>query len=831
MSRITIKQFVASLLCIVFVCLLVPVSASGVVKSGSCGDNLTWEISSDHILTIRGSGNMYDYDINSPPWKSEYYTSIVFSGDISKIGNYAFASSPLVGEISISPSVRNIGNEAFYDSEGITAITIPDGVVTLGEKAFASCTQLKSVTIAGSIRDCGSGLFQKCSSLESAVYSEGTTVLGYRTFDGCSKLKTVTIPSSVISLGKQDSPFTNANKLQDIYYGGTEENWNRIALRLLSECRTNPSIHFMSNTSEEDNYSVVPFKSSNTSANEYSGDFSTPSSSYLYSEGNALIRVEHCDARLIVEHYNSEFKITALKQIDLDQGFPLWGAVFPAKQFNYVILGSENIEEKQNKAIIRVIQYDKNWNRLSYGDLYDSNVSTPFEAGNIRFSEIGDYIYVHTSRLMYKSSDGVRHQSSFTFGFSQHDLKSVQALNINYVGHSFNQYILADSDNNLLLWDHGDGYPRAAVLRKLEGNSFSFKEAGRISMQDIPGLAGYNLTGLFLGGIAETTSGYISTYTYDGEGGNRPPYYLSHIYDVYICYTPKNNFTKQGSNIVKIDNIGGTINGVPFVVPDGLNGGYILWASGVAGAGSTLNHISYCHYSSTGELSAVTTIYGSLSDCQPIFFNGNVIWYTTDNSRPVFYVLNQNGVKRYPYEIGDVFENSWYYNDVHSVFNNCLMDLKDNSLFFPNENATRGCVIESLFRLSGIPEILYVPSNGSMFGPAAFWGNQTGLMNGYGNGELGEEDPITREQLAALLYRYASMIKKSNPSINIETRADFTGYSDYTKVSNWATDSMSWAISVGLINGTDQNELLPQGMTTRAQLAAILNRFVNNVLP
>ena len=164
------------------------------------------------------------------------------------------------------------------------------------------------------------------------------------------------------------------------------------------------------------------------------------------------------------------------------------------------------------------------------------------------------------------------------------------------------------------------------------------KFSGRVTsttVQSFPGQIGNNVTGASLGGLAETSSGYVVAYNYNGTGGSSPDECL-----VYLAYVPK----RGGSATVHaLSSSWGT---TPHLVPTGLNGGYILWnEKSDSFANDTLY---YASYDSGGNVGTVRSTTASLSDCAPTFYNGKVVWYTTDNSAPVFYSLDENGVTATP---------------------------------------------------------------------------------------------------------------------------------------------------------------------------------------
>ena len=113
---------------------------------------------------------------------------------------------------------------------------------------------------------------------------------------------------------------------------------------------------------------------------------------------------------------------------------------------------------------------------------------------------------------------------------------------------------------------------------------------------------------------------------------------------------------------------------------------------------------------------------------------------------------------------------------------------------------------------------------GQWYTDAVIWATRKGIVNGLGNGKFGVDDNITREQMAAILYRYAQ-----NCGYNTAARAYLSGYSDAAKISSYAQEAMAWANAMGLICGRTATALAPDGTATRAEVAAIFHRFVENI--
>ena len=174
----------------------------------------------------------------------------------------------------------------------------------------------------------------------------------------------------------------------------------------------------------------------------------------------------------------------------------------------------------------------------------------------------------------------------------------------------------------------------------------------------------------------------------------------------------------------------------------------------------------------------------------------------------------------------DISEKDWFYGDVMFVYENGLMLGTSKTLFSPHETAMRGMMATILWRMEGSP----VPKGknsftdveaGKWYADAITWTAENGIFAGYGKDKFGPDDPITREQLAAIFYRYADY-----KGYDLTVKGDLDKFKDADKITDYAKTAMQWAVGSGLVNGKSGNLLDPQGTATRAEIAAMLHRFI-----
>ena len=172
----------------------------------------------------------------------------------------------------------------------------------------------------------------------------------------------------------------------------------------------------------------------------------------------------------------------------------------------------------------------------------------------------------------------------------------------------------------------------------------------------------------------------------------------------------------------------------------------------------------------------------------------------------------------------DVQAGAWYADAVKYVFDQGLMSGMSAQEFGPDGQVTRGQVVTILWRLAGSPTVSGKAfpdvSASAWYADAVAWASANGVVSGYENGGFGPGDPVTREQLAAILYRYAQLRGKAT-----DQTADLSGYPASVTISAWAPQALKWAVGSGLISGTGTHTLSPRGTATRAQFAVILQNF------
>lgn len=175
----------------------------------------------------------------------------------------------------------------------------------------------------------------------------------------------------------------------------------------------------------------------------------------------------------------------------------------------------------------------------------------------------------------------------------------------------------------------------------------------------------------------------------------------------------------------------------------------------------------------------------------------------------------------------DVPEGAWYADAAAYVYEHGLMAGASATTFAPDATTSRSMIAAILWRMAGSPVVNYAMdytdvAQGQWYSEAIRWAASEGIVGGYGNGLFGTNDPITREQFAAMLYRFA---QEQGYDVSVGENTNILSYTDAFDISEFAVPALQWACGAGIITGTGDGFLSPQGWTTRAQAAVMLERF------
>ena len=176
----------------------------------------------------------------------------------------------------------------------------------------------------------------------------------------------------------------------------------------------------------------------------------------------------------------------------------------------------------------------------------------------------------------------------------------------------------------------------------------------------------------------------------------------------------------------------------------------------------------------------------------------------------------------------DVKSTDWYYNSVKYVYENNIIKGYTNGNFGPNDKLTRAMIVTILHRMDSEPNVStnnkFSDVGSSWYTNAINWASQNKIVMGYGDGTFKPNNNITRQDLMVILYRYAKYKGK-----DMTANTDISNYKDYNKIDNYAKEAMKWAVSKKILYGNKDGLLNPKGNATRAEVAAIIDRYMKNV--
>ena len=320
---------------------------------------------------------------------------------------------------------------------------------------------------------------------------------------------------------------------------------------------------------------------------------------------------------------------------------------------------------------------------------------------------------------------------------------------------------------------------------------------------------------------ALTHDGNVWTFTVTAEDG-----VTAKTYTVTVSFTeaPKSNDANVSSiTVAGFKAVAGANNSYTVTVPYGTvvkTGSFVIVTRHPrATVGALTNTRNIWSFTVTAEDGVTTAVYTVTVNTAAL---PEPITPGVDNKKPA-----PKPEVKLPFT--DVSTSDWFYDDVAFVYENGLFSGTDSRSFSPNASMTRAMLVTVLYRLEGEPTVTGRSSftdvrSGAYYEKSVIWAAANGIVTGTDSTSFSPDAKVTREQLAAILYRYAQYRK-----LDTDASAKLNSFTDAGSVSAYASEALGWAVSEGLINGAS-GKLMPKGDATRAQVAAILHRFVKNVL-
>ena len=860
------KRLLSFVLAALMIASLLPATAlaANIVDSGTCGAEVTWTLDSEGVLTISGSGYMYDNgsSASGAPWygsRSRVKSAVIADG-VTSIGVYAFYDCTSLTSVTIPDSVTSIGSGAFSYCKSLTSVTIPDSVTSIGGAAFNGCSSLTSVTIPDSVTSIGGEAFFNCTSLTSVTIPNSVTSIGEYAFSDCSSLTSVTIPDSVTSI--VNGAFAGCRSLTSVTIPDsvTSIDWSAFAgCRSLtsvtipdsvtsigdgafSYCESLTSVTIPDSVTSIGDGAFAPCTSlTGIWVAEGSSHYASDAFGVLFNKDKTtLVQCPGAFAAYAIPDSVTSIGVqafwgcTSLTSVTIPNGVTSIGALAFS---NCKSLTSVTIPDSVTSIGERAFLGCTSLTSVTIPDSVTSIGGSAFKdctsltsvtiPDSVTSIGVGAFASC-TSLTGIWVAEGSSHYASDAFGvlFNKDKTTLVQCP-----GAISGSYAIPDSVTIIgeYAFDGCTSLTSVTIPNSVTSiGEYAFAYCTSLTSVTIPdsvtsigGWAFYNCTSL-----TSVTIPNSVTSIYWGAFGD-----CTSLTDVYFTGTESawNSIAIGGANdALKNANIHYNYVSHTHSYKD------VVTAPTCTEKGYTT------HTCSCGD-SYVDTYVDALGHA---WDNGKVTKEPTETETGVkAFTCTRCGetkTESIPVVSVDVTEmftdvtKNWAYPGIQYCVTHKLMGSTGGDKFAPTMTTTRAQIVQILYNLEGEPEVSgttpFTDLTQDWYQDAVLWAYQTGVVAGTGDGTTFDPDlPVTREQIAVILMEYTDRI------LNIKrtwTPADLSTFPDAASVSDWAKDAMADAVALGLISGASnggQTYLNPQGSATREQVATILMEFCKNV--
>ena len=824
-KRILALLLGVSLLCTFFAQALPVASAAEVTDSGSCGENLTWTLDTDGLLTISGTGEMEDYSsYGNVPWNGlvDKINCVVIRNGVTSISYGAFMGCTGLTSVTIPDSVTSIGDSAFFDCTGLTSITIPDSVTSIGSQAFHGCTGLTSITIPDSVTWIYGGTFYGCTGLTSVTIPDSVTSIGNGAFDSCTRLTSITIPDSVTSIG--DSAFHGCTGLTSITIPDSVT-W--IGDSAFHGCAGLTSVTIPDSVTIIGRHAFegctgltsITIPDSVTRIGESAFDGCTGLASITVSGGNKKFDSRNnCNG--IIETATNTL-ISGCKNTDIpDSVTRIGGGAFRGCTGLASITIPDSVTSIGASAFwdctgLTSITIPDSVTSIGYWAFYGCTGLTSITIPD-SVTSIGNGVFDGCTGLASitvsggnkkfdsrNNCNGIIETASNTLisGCKNTDIPD----SVTSIGDSafdsctgLTSITIPDSVTSI-----GDGAFGSCTGLTSITIPDSVTSIGAFAFWDCT-----RLTSVYFMGDAPVVN-ERSFQTYDEK------------FHAYINIPGLTLYYIEGKSGWTTPTWGEAE--YPTAVWDGVNIPQPHTHSYTAVVTApTCTEKGYTTYTCACGDSYKKDFVSALGHD---FKDGTCT--RCGASDPNYKPVDPTPEATFT----DVSETAWYKNSVDYAVEHGLMNGTGSNTFEPESTMTRAMLVTVLWRYANAPKpganpFTDVP-NGKWYTDAVAWAAENGVVNGVGDGKFEPDGSVTREQMATILYRYAQKV-----GIDTSKHTELSAFPDASRVSAYARAPMQWIVAEGVIGGSRENGqdwLNPQGNATRAEVATILMRFIENV--
>ena len=698
-----------------------------------------------------------------------------WTGNVLYIGAYLIeASTALSGDCTIRNGTRCIADSAFYGCTSLTSVTIPDSVTSIRNGTFYGCTSLTSVTIPDSVTSIGRYAFYGCTSLTSVSISDSVTSIGNKAFSDCTSLTSVTIPDGVTSI--EDCAFSGCTSLTSVTIPDSVTSIGKDAFS--GTAYYNNPESWTGNVLYIGAYLIE-------ASTALSGDCTIRNGTRCIADSafygcTSLTSVTIPDSVTSIA-YSAFSGCTSLTSVTISDGVTSIGynAFSGCTSLTSVTIPDSvtSIEEDAFSGCTSLTSVTIPNSVTSIGDnAFDGCTSlTSVSISDSVTSIRNGTFYGCTSLTSVTIPDSVTSIRNGTF-YGCTSLTSVnipnRVTNIAYAAFSgcsaLQEVKIPESVTSI--------------------DSCAFENCTDLErvyfLGDAPEIGAYAFQAEAFLEVYENIPG-LTLYYIEGKTGWTTPTWRGYPTAAWVPAAHEHSYTAV------------------VTPPTCTEKGYTTYTC-ACGDSYKKDFVSALGHDFKD---------GTCTRCGA----------SDPNYKPVAPTPEAT--------FTDVSETAWYKNSVDYAVEHGLMNGTGTNTFEPESTMTRAMLVTVLWRYANAPKpganpFTDVP-NGKWYTDAVAWAAENGVVNGVGDGKFEPDGSVTREQMATILYRYAQKV-----DIDTSKHTELSAFPDASRVSAYARAPMQWIVAEGVIGGSRENGqdwLNPQGNATRAEVATILMRFIENV--
>lgn len=766
-------------------------------------------------------------------------TTVEGGSHLTSVGRSAFQSCSKLESIDIS-NIESIGNSAFKDCAALNVEEWPNNLETLGSYAFQNCTSLDNIVISGSITEIPTSAFNGCYAVKTVSLPEGLTTIGANAFQFFKSttnaepvLESINIPSSVTEIGNNFLSGAKANgETALIFEGDNPPDFATNALNQISgEGKNKPTVYYPAGAEEAYIETGSALVTSGLISASSEGQEDDQAMSLSVSPASGSVQVGQT-ATFTVTHSPAAANVTVTNSNDTVATASMDG--------NTLSVTGQSVGSTVVTLHLQINGYEVMTKDITVTVTAAPSLTLNRDTASLYWNTQNNTLQLNatltgaTDTVVWTSSDEsvatvdenglvtAHRPGTAVITASAGDLSDSCTVTVStYVSPSPDPTPTPEPEPETpdVTTDDNAGTtettakPDVTVSGGTASATVSDEMGEEIVNQATENDSATVIIAPEMDDDVTSTEVTLPSATVDSIGAdtNADIVISTPVADVTLPNGGLSDLASAGGDITVSASVDG--NTVKFTVT--ANGEPVTEVTGgvtlvVPASDTTAGTVAVIVYDDGTREVVRKSVAGDDSVTIPL--SGSATVEIIDNSK----------------DFDDVSAGAWYSDVVDFASSHELFNGTSATTFSPNDAMTRGMLAAVLANLesadvSGMQSAFNDVHDEEWYSESVAWAAENGIVNGYGDGAFGPNDAITREQLAAMLYNYADML-----GLDTTARVSLAGYND--QPSAWATDVMQWAVAEGLITGTSSDTLDPQGTATRAQVAAMLQRFIENVL-